>query len=79
MKQEVKFLMAGILAEQKSALLLTRSQRCIEPIWLVQEEFARGDQISSQILSQAGPVIDWDRLLEPDSFFQHFKNYLQVG
>ena len=43
----------------------------------MQEEFARGDQVSTQILSRAGPV-DWDRLLEADTFFQHFKNYLQV-
>ncbi len=43
----------------------------------LQEEFMRGDTVSSQILTLPGPV-DWDKLLEPDDFFEHFKNYLQV-
>lgn len=43
----------------------------------LQEEFVRGDMVSSQLLTLPGPV-DWDKLLEPDAFFEHFKNYLQV-
>lgn len=43
----------------------------------LQEEFARGDQISQKIVDGNSDP-DWDSLLEPCPFFLQYKNYLQV-
>jgi hypothetical protein len=43
----------------------------------LQEEFARGDQLSQKIVDGNGPP-DWNSLLEACPFFQLYKNYLQV-
>ena len=43
----------------------------------VQDEFMRGVNICDDFLSRSGKV-SWARLFEEDSFFQQFKNYLQI-
>ena len=43
----------------------------------MQAEFEKGENIVVKIQDTAGSV-NYNRLLEPDHFFQNFKNYLQV-
>ncbi|KAK9817001.1 hypothetical protein WJX72_008108 [[Myrmecia] bisecta] len=45
---------------------------------VMQEEFARGERICSEILASPSDQVDWAKLLEPDNFFDKYKNYLQV-
>lgn len=43
------------------------------------EEFRRGDEVCGQILSRGGAALtEWGKLLEPLSFFEGFKHFLQV-
>ncbi|XP_042471442.1 nuclear poly(A) polymerase 1-like [Zingiber officinale] len=42
---------------------------------VMMEEFQRGDQISKAM--EAGKA-DWDRLFEPYTFFEAYKNYLEI-
>lgn len=44
---------------------------------IMMDEFMRGVNICDDFLSRSGKV-SWARLFEEDSFFQQFKNYLQI-
>ena len=57
--------------------LLTLYNSCIDLTLSVQDEFMRGVTICDDFLSRSGKV-SWARLFEEDSFFQQFKNYLQI-
>ncbi len=50
---------------------------CFDLTLTVQDEFMRGVTICDDFLSRSGKV-GWARLFEEDSFFQQFKNYLQI-
>ena len=43
----------------------------------MQDEFMRGVAICDDFLSQPGKV-SWARLFEEETFFRHYKNYLQI-
>ncbi|KAL3152581.1 hypothetical protein ABBQ32_001602 [Trebouxia sp. C0010 RCD-2024] len=44
---------------------------------IMMDEFTRGVNICDEFLS-CGSQVSWSRLFQEDSFFQHFKNYLQI-
>lgn len=43
----------------------------------LQDEFKRGEKVCNEIIKKESDV-DWDKLMEEETFFTKYKNYLQV-